>query len=864
MSRLKLSFTKWIAAFVLLLLSVTNFSAQGEAAIRFVHVIPDAVPIDVYVNGTLTARNIEFSESTTYITVPAGDHVVTATAAGLQAALWEQAISIGADSATTYIASDAAAPQFDAFTDNITPTEFGITRLAVVHALANGPDVAVSLVEEVDIFGATQDAGTVIVPEVSYGAKFGEFDLPSQNYVVDVVTVGAEDTVLDDISLALASNTSYMAVVYGTATNPRALLLSAPTAPADDTGFVRFVHGIVGGPAVDIFVNDTLIVPAFTPETPTEHIALPEGEHTILFADADTGDALGDLNIEVEAGEAQTIAAFLNDGDIEIDAFEDDISDVDESKAVTSVLNTIDGVSVTVTTADGTELADELDAGDMSDAVTLEPAVSELTFTLSLDGDEATLSAGNTVFYGGTYYNIIVLDGSSFGAPSLLVVPTALARTLASAPGSGEVTLATNTTTETTDNTEATTDDAAEDTETSETTSAETTAATPTPAALPAPTEAPPEVITGEVALDPSANLNLRQFPNADALVLAQAPSGSSLIINGREGAPVALVEGQDPPPEAEDYVDPVTLLEEEGDDLDPSETWVNITYNTPDGGTVIAWTLSQFLIIRDNEGLVPLRDLETVPGNVPGETLNTDVTPPTEQEDIVTVVVANINADANLNLRRTPDASSEVLAQLTLGTVLELNGLLVPTTVTDDDTDADAEATETVAAGTLLNADWAFVSFSPEGGGLITGWVSTNFITYQLNGQSAALADLIEGNFISEAFADTVGEISAGTAPVTAATPDPQQDAYVAEVILNADANLNLRRTPDVDSEVITQIPSGTFLIVSTRTEDAAWLQVTFEGEVGWISSQFVSVTFNGAFIEDITEIPVDETAGN
>ncbi|MEL6524156.1 MAG: SH3 domain-containing protein, partial [Chloroflexota bacterium] len=628
--------------------------------------------------------------------------------------------------------------------------------------------------------------------------------------------------------------------VYGTASNPRALLLSAATAPAEDTGFVRFVHGIVGGPAVDVFINDTLIVPAFTPETPTEHIALPEGEHEVVFVDAENDDELGDIEIEVEAGAAQTIAAYLEDGDIEINDFEDDISDVDETTAVATVLNTIDGATVTVESADGTTFADEIEVGDASDATAIDPIVSELSFTLELGDDEATLNAGNTVFYGGTYYNIIVLDGSSFGAPSLFVIPTALARTLDSAPGAGDVTLATTTTTDTSETTD-TGDTSAEE----ETVAEEATAAPTQPVALPPPTEAPPEVITGEVALDPSANLNLRQFPSSDALVLAQAPSGASLIINGREGIPVALVEGQDPPPEAEDFVDPVTLLEDENADLDPSETWVNVTYNTPDGGSVIAWTLSQFLIITDDEGFVRLRDLETVAGNIPGETLNTDVTPPSEQEDLVTATVININSDANLNVRRNPDAASEVLAQLPLGTRVELLGLLPVESV-------------------LADAEWAFISYAPDSGGVITGWVSTGFINYQLNGENESLEDLILLNLIEESTEDAIGQVTAGAAPVSVATPDPQVDAYVAEVILDADANLNLRRTPNVDSEVIVQIPSGTFLIVEARTADAEWLQVTFEGEVGWISSQFVSVTFNGAFIEDITEIPVDETIGN
>src|SRR5690606_9155756 len=198
-----------------------------------------------------------------------------------------QSVSVGAGASITFIASDATSPQFSAFSDNLDVTNFGTSRLAVIHALAGGPNVAVQLAEPVELGGATQDAGTAIAPEIAYGEKFGEFDLPSQTYVVDVLPVGSSDAVLESIALSLTSNTSYMAVVYGTASNPQALLLSAPTSPADDTGFVRIVHGIVDGPTVDVLINDTLIAPGLTPDNPTEHIALPTGEHEVTFVASD-------------------------------------------------------------------------------------------------------------------------------------------------------------------------------------------------------------------------------------------------------------------------------------------------------------------------------------------------------------------------------------------------------------------------------------------------------------------------------------------------------------------------------------------------------------------------------------------------
>lgn len=816
MTRLNHFVIKVLALIAILLLSMSSIMAQGDAHIRFVHVIPDAVPVDVYVNGALAVRNLDYGEASTYINVPAGNHTVTATAAGLSAALWEQAVTINADSSTTFIASDAMLGEFSAFSDNLDVTNFGTSRLAIIHALAGGQNVAVQLAEPVELGGATQDAGTAIVPEIAYGEKFGEFDLPSQTYVVDVLPVGSSDAIIESVALSLASNTSYMAVVYGTASNPQALLLSAPTSPADDTGFVRVVHGIVDGPTVDVLINDTLIVPGLTPDNPTEHIALPAGEHEVTFVISGSDEIVGTADLVVDAGTAQTLAAILVDGEVVIESVADDISGVDESTAVATILNTIDGATVTVELSDGTVFAEE---GSTSFA----PVLASTSFTLNLDGNEATISGDNVAFYGGVYYNIIVLDGSIFGAPSLLIVPTSLAQTLASAPGASDAMLVTG--------------DPAPPTE---------APAEVAPVATEAPAVSQPvvaeDVILGEIALDPSANLNLRQYPNANALVLGQAPSGASLIIVGREGIPIALVEGQAPPPEADTYIDPVLELGE-GQDLDPTVTWVRVTYNTPDGGQISAWVLSQYLIITDNEGLFDLRDLEPFPGNIPGETLNTDVTPPPAPEDIVSAEVINIDSTANLNMRRNPDIASEVLGQLALGTVVELNGLLESST------------------GLLSDSEWAFVSYNPANGGVISGWVSTGFLTYQRNSTDTDLIELVDRGLIDEVSADTIGQITAGTAPITAATPDPEVDAYVAEIALDPGANLNLRRTPSVDGEVLVQIPSGSFVIVTARTFDGEWLQTSYEGEIGWVASQFVIITFNGDFVDDVMEIPVDTT---
>jgi uncharacterized protein YraI len=337
------------------------------------------------------------------------------------------------------------------------------------------------------------------------------------------------------------------------------------------------------------------------------------------------------------------------------------------------------------------------------------------------------------------------------------------------------------------------------------------------------------------IGLDPTANLRLRQYPNTGSYTLHLAPVGTVLIVNGREGAEIYPETIPTPTllPESTPFVDPVTLLTG-NQDLAPESTWLNVTYVTPDGGSITAWSIATFLDVRDADGeRQRLRELPTVPRNQAGGAAGTSITPPPDTEDRVTVIVIGINAGANLNLRRTPTTDGEVLAPVPAGTVLDFLGINEART-------------------------WMFVRYISLDGITYTGWANASFLELNFNGQRTTLEFLQGRNLLVITPEDTRGTAEAGAPPVVAATRDPLRNVVVAEVTgVNADANLNLRRTPNVQGEVLTPIPSGSILIVVGRTEDSAWLEVTYEGQNGWVASQFVTLTFNGALV-DINTVPI------
>ncbi|MDQ7033398.1 MAG: DUF4397 domain-containing protein [Anaerolineae bacterium] len=307
-----------------------------------------------------------------------------------------------------------------------------MSRLVLVHALSGGANLDVQLAESIAVGDATFDAGFAIAADMAYGASFGSFDLPAQTYVVNVVPTGTTTPVISEVPLALTTGTSQMAIVYGTTDNPQTMVLAAPTAAGGDAGFIRFVHGVVGAAPVDVYINDTLAVPMLGTNNPTVHIAAPAGNHSIELRVGD--DVIASTSITVEVGNAQTVVALADGDGIAISVFADDFSGVSEGSAVASVINTITEAATSVELSGGMMLSSDLAFGEASDANRIAPLRATVAFTLQLGDVAGTLIGPDVTFYGGNYYNIIILDGNAFSAPTAIIAPTTLVQGLASAP----------------------------------------------------------------------------------------------------------------------------------------------------------------------------------------------------------------------------------------------------------------------------------------------------------------------------------------------------------------------------------------------------------------------------------------------
>jgi uncharacterized protein YraI len=583
-------------------------------------------------------------------------------------------------------------------------------------------------------------------------------------------------------------------------------------------------------------VDDVLVAPALTyGDSGTGFMALPSGNYNVAVRlTGGTQDVVSDaLSLGNDAYATVVAAGSLEDVGLQV--FSDPLETVSADQAVLGVFNALAGEAAVSAQSGGSTLFDA--AAGAAGGAALELGANSVDLAIS-DGDVEQSAAVNLPggAYGGVYYSAIVVPAET-GPQVVQLAPISLAQGTNSAPGDAMLTAPV-----VEEPVVAAVEPTAEVVEpvTPEPVTEAVTEAPASEIVLATPTPTPAVVLgpTARILLDPGANLHLRQYPSAAALSLGLAPSGSTLLVNGREGAPEpipGLVPEQEAEVEAETeeeaFVDPALELGE-GEDLDPAATWLNVVYTTPDGGEIEAWVNALYLVVRDPQNRPQrLADLPMIPGNRPGEARDTAITPPPVLENAATVTIVNVDPGVNVHIRRTNETAGESLTLVPVGSEMEFEGV-------------------------NESREWVFVRYSPTPETFVRGWVSSLYTALSFNGQSVTLDDLQARGMltiIDDEERGSAGSLTGAMRP----TADPLRDSVVAEVILDPGANLHLRRSPSPQAESLALLPDGTQLVVSGRVEDETWLQVNYDGQVGWVASGYVALTRNGQPYE-LLDIPV------
>ena len=350
--------------------SYEKAQAQGSLArVRFLHAVPGAPSVDVYLDGKQVAANLAFGRVTPHLGVPGGDHQVTLRQTGLgmdAAPLIDVSVPLAPAFAFTVVAQGAAgafeAVVYEDILDELTP---GMARLTSINAISDAPPLDVLTVE-----------GGPLLQGVNYGTQYGTINIgTSLQDLVMVPAGGAPESAVATLGkVPLRSGTLYTFVALGTlAGGTSTLVIATPVNNAADSVRVRFAHGSPDAPAVDIYANDMLIVPALELGQMTGHIPLPAGDYTLALrsAGAPAADAPV-LSASVTLSDpAQTVIVLglTTDETLALQVFPDNIADVLPDKARIAVVNAVPGSTTNVSLADtaGTVLAANLAASAQSD-----------------------------------------------------------------------------------------------------------------------------------------------------------------------------------------------------------------------------------------------------------------------------------------------------------------------------------------------------------------------------------------------------------------------------------------------------------------------------------------------------------------
>ncbi len=865
-----------VAVVVALAAPLHSGTARAQAAlsrVRFLHAVPGAPAVDVYLDGVAIAAGLAFGDVTPHLNVTGAEHQVALRPSGAASdspALLEVAVPLVPSLAFTVVVQGAAdALEAALYEDILDPIDTGMARLTAISAIADAPPLDV-----------LTTAGGPLLQGVSYGAQFGTVNIGAGLQSLVMVPAGGavESAIVAIGDVPLVSGTLYTFVALGTLEGdvaPSALVLATPVNADENSVRVRVAHASPDAPPVDVYANDTLIVPALALGEMTGHIPLPTGSVTLALrpAGSPAADApvlSADVTLD-PAAPALTVAAVgeLADATLALRVFPDNMADIQPGSARLAVINGVPGATVSAALADesGTALVSALDFG--AQGATANVPAGEFMVMVSIAGVETPvdLVVPAEAYNGGMYYSVLVFGGGAAGVPfdarvagtevnvtvdSLPKPAPAVAVAQAETPAPAETEQmagaepteeptqeaapaeATEPGSEVVQETPAEARPAPTDTElvqSPDQSSGQGAEAQPTEAAPPA-TPAPLVTAAAQpvayVVLNPGANLHCRELPGADKRSLGLIPSGSTLTVLGRTGEPLVPETGEATP-------EPTPVVEEVAD------LWLSVRWDPPSGGYLRCWVAAEFLRIewkgRLLDDLEELLELPEVPFNEPGEAVDTDVTPPTPLFDAVIATVST-QPGVSLQLRRNPRTDAESLALVPAQAQLEALGY--------------AEAPSEGLVGQPTDPNWLFVRYRQEDGSATVGWVSAQYVTLSKLGRPFAITDLVVVD------AEEPGYYEApGVAPVI---PAEMQDV-IGAVNLNPGANLNLRDRPTADGRVVVGIPSGDSMVINGRNGDGTWVQVTYSSPTGdldgWVATQYLIITRAGQPY-DVRNLPI------
>ncbi len=147
-------------------------AAQSDTArVRFVHAAPDMPPVDVFVDGKIVLRSVDFPLISDYLEAQAGSHQVVFAPAGqpVSEAIITAQPTFEAGKAHTVVAVGLADVTAVVFTDDLSTPPAGKARVRLIHASPDAPRVDVEVIDGPMLFRSISFARASDYQEVDAG-----------------------------------------------------------------------------------------------------------------------------------------------------------------------------------------------------------------------------------------------------------------------------------------------------------------------------------------------------------------------------------------------------------------------------------------------------------------------------------------------------------------------------------------------------------------------------------------------------------------------------------------------------------------------------------------------------------------------
>lgn len=244
--------------------TVLGLGDGDEACVRLVHAAPYTPPIDVYVNDSLLAENLDFGAATAYAPVPSGEgRAFRASAAGtpVAEAVAGADLALNAGQAYTVLVTGAEGDlQLLVTGTDLRPIPAGQARLGFIHASPDAGGVSVELAD-----------GPVLVADLGFRAVGPYTAIDAGDYAVHVRRLDGEGLIALAADLAVEDGTVYDAVLIGR-NDDETLGLLVLTAPAE----VR--TGEIATPAAPVAAGASPAPATAVATAPAEPTALADVE----------------------------------------------------------------------------------------------------------------------------------------------------------------------------------------------------------------------------------------------------------------------------------------------------------------------------------------------------------------------------------------------------------------------------------------------------------------------------------------------------------------------------------------------------------------------------------------------------------